>query len=175
MEPLRKLQKGNSYVLKFQEVNSKEYSFVPVYHSFDTISNSSFVVNEKTTEIQINGYPLPLSFRNGVQTAHAFEESNDKVQLVIYDGLTSGLNLSKDPKDLLLPSVHENFWRKFIDRRINAQNFQWSFLADSFEILGLSVKDKLSCYSNIHLIKSISKTEIEPEIFEVEIETEAEI
>lgn len=175
MEPLRKLQKGNSYVLKFQDINSKEYSFVPVYHSFDTISNSSFVTNEKTTEIQINGYPLPLAFRNGVQTAHAFEESNDKVQLVIYDGLTSGLNLSKDPNDLLLPSVHENFWRKFIDRRINAQNFQWSFLADSFEILGLNVKDKLSCYSNIHLIKSISKTEIEPEIFEVEIETEAEI
>lgn len=175
MEPLRKLQKGNSYVLKFQEVNSKEYSFVPVYHSFDTISNSSFVTNEKTTEIQINGYPLPLAFRNGVQTAHAFEESNDKVQLVIYDGLTSGLNLAKDPNELLLPSVHENFWRKFIERRINAQNFQWSFLADSFEILGLNVKDKLSCYSNIHLIKSISKTEIEPEIFEVEIETEAEI
>lgn len=175
MEPLRKLQKGNSYVLKFQEVNSKEYSFVPVYHSFDTISNSSFVTNEKTTEIQINGYPLPLAFRNGIQTAHAFEESNDKVQLVIYDGLTSGLNLAKDPNELLLPSVHENFWRKFIERRINAQNFQWSFLADSFEILGLNVKDKLSCYSNIHLIKSISKTEIEPEIFEVEIETEAEI
>lgn len=175
MEPLRKLQKGNSYVLKFQEVNSKEYSFVPVCHSFDTISNSSFVTNEKTTEIQINGYPLPLAFRNGIQTAHAFEESNDKVQLVIYDGLTSGLNLSKDPNNLLLPSVHKNFWRKFIDRRINAQNFQWSFLADSFEILGLNVKDKLSCYSNIHLIKSISKTEIEPEIFEVEIETEAEI
>lgn len=175
MEPLRKLQKGNSYVLKFQEVNSKEYSFVPVYHSFDTISNSSFVTNEKTTEIQINGYPLPLAFRNGIQSTHAFEQSNDKVQLVIYDGLTSGLNLAKDPNELLLPSVHENFWRKFIERRINAQNFQWSFLADSFEILGLNVKDKLSCYSNIHLIKSISKTEIEPEIFEVEIETEAEI
>lgn len=175
MEPLRKIQKGNSYVLKFQDVNSKEYSFVPVYHSFDTISNSGYVVNEKTTEIQINGYPLPLAFRNGIQTAHAFEESNDKVQLVIYDGLTSGINIAKDPTDLLLPSVHENFWRKFFERRINAQNFQWSFLADSFEILGLSVKDKLSCYSNIHLIKSISKTEIEPEIFEVEIETEAEI
>lgn len=175
MEPLRKLQKGYSYVLKFQDVNSKEYSFVPVYHSYDTISNSGYVVNEKTTEIQINGYPLPLAFRNGVQTAHAFEESNDKIQLVIYDGLTSGLNLSKDPNDLLLPSVHDNFWKKFFNRRINSQPFTWNFLADSFEILGLSVKDKLSCYSNIHLIKTISKTEIEPEIFEVEIETEAEI
>lgn len=175
MEPLRKLQKGYSYVLKFQDVNSKEYSFVPVYHSYDTISNSGYVVNEKTTEIQINGYPLPLAFRNGVQTAHAFEESNDKIQLVIYDGLTSGLNLCKDPNDLLLPSVHDNFWKKFFNRRINSQPFTWNFLADSFEILGLSIKDKLSCYSNIHLIKSISKTEIEPEIFEVEIETEAEI
>lgn len=175
MEPLRKLQKGNSYVLKFQDVNSKEYSFVPVYHSFDTISNSGYVVNEKTTEIQINGYPLPLAFRNGIQTAHAFEESNDKLQFVIYDGLTSGINIAKDPTQLLLPSVHENFWKKFFNRRINSQPFTWSFLADSFEILGLNVKDKLSCYSNIHLIKSISKTEIEPEIFEVEIETEAEI
>ncbi|MQP63333.1 hypothetical protein GFJ99_11570 [Flavobacterium sp. LMO6] len=175
MEPVRKLQKGNSYVLKFQDVNSKEYSFVPVYHSFDTISNSGYVVNEKTTEIQINGYPLPLAFRNGIQTAHAFEESNDKLQFVIYDGLTSGINIAKDPTQLLLPSVHENFWKKFFNRRINSQPFTWSFLADSFEILGLNIKDKLSCYSNIHLIKTISKTEIEPEIFEVEIETEAEI
>ena len=69
----------------------------------------------------------------------------------------------------------QNFWKKWFDRRINSQTFQWSFLADSFDLLDKSVKDKINCYSCIHLIKSISKTEIEPEIFEVEIETEAEI
>lgn len=175
MEPLRKLQKGNSFLLKFQDVNSKEYVFQPVFHSSTMIVNSGYKTDEKTTEILINGYPLPFPFRNGVQTAHAFEESNDKVQLIIYDGTTSGLNLAKDPTNLLLPNVHLNFYKKWFDRRINSQNFQWSFLADSFDLLNKSVKDKINCYSRIHLIKSISKTEIEPEIFEVEIETEAEI
>lgn len=175
MEPLRKLQKGNSFLLKFQDVNSQEYIYQPVFHSANLISNSGFKTDEKTTEIQINGYPLPFPFRNGVQTAHAFEESNDKIQLVIYDGTTGGLNLSKDPTELMLPGIHLNFFKKWFDRRINSQNFQWSFLADSFDLLNKSVKDKINCYSKIHLIKSISKTEIEPEIFEVEIETEAEI
>lgn len=175
MEPLRKLQKGNSFLLKFQDVDSKEYNYQPVFHSATMITNSGFKTDEKTTEIQINGYPLPFPFRNGVQTAHAFEESNDKVQLVIYDGTTGGLNLAKDPTDLLLPSIHINFFKKWFDRRINSQAFLWSFLADSFDLLNKSVKDKINCYSRIHLIKTISKTEIEPEIFEVEIETEAEI
>lgn len=175
MEPLRKLQKGNSFLLKFQDVNSKEYIYQSVFHSATMIANSGYKTDEKTNEIIINGYPLPFPFRNGVQTAHAFEESNDKLQLVIYDGTTGGLNLTKDPTDLLLPSIHQNFYKKWFDRRINSQNFQWSFLADSFDLLDKTVKDKINCYSCIHLIKSISKTEIEPEIFEVEIETEAEI
>lgn len=174
-EPLRKLQQGNSYLLKFQEVNSKEYEFLPVFHSNSLITNSSFKTDEKTTEIQINGYPLPVTFKNGIQTAHAFEQSNDKVQIVLYDGLTDSLNLAKEAPELLMPAIHSSFYSKWFDRRINSQVFQWDFLADSFDLFDKSVKDKINCYSCIHLIKSISKTEIQPEIFEVEIETEAEL
>ena len=175
MTPVRKLQKGNSYLLQFQEVNSKEYVFLPVFQNNSIIANSGYKTNEKTTEVTINGYPLPVTFRNGIQTAHAFEQATDKVQLVLYDGTTDGLNLAKDSSDLLMPSIHELFHKEWFNRRINSQVFEWNFLADSFDLFDKTVKDKINCYGCVHLVKTINKTEISPEIFEVEIETEAEI
>lgn len=175
MTPVRKLQKGNSYLLHFQDISSKEYVFLPVFQNNTIITNSGYKTNEKTTDIPINGYPLPVTFRNGIQTAHAFEQSSDKVQLILYDGTTEGLNLAKDSSDLLLPSVHAMFHKDWLSRRINSQVFEWNFLADSYDLFDKSVKDKINCYGCVHLIKSINKTEISPEIFEVEIETESEV
>ena len=175
MTPVRKLQKGNSYLLHFQDISSKDYVFLPVFQNNTIITNSGYKTNEKTTDIPINGYPLPVTFRNGIQTAHAFEQSSDKVQLILYDGTTEGLNLAKDSSDLLLPSVHAMFHKDWLSRRINSQIFEWNFLADSYDLFDKSVKDKINCYGCVHLIKSINKTEISPEIFEVEIETESEV
>jgi hypothetical protein len=146
-----------------------------VFHSVNGVVTEKYKTDEKTSEIQINGYPLPVVNFGGITTAHAFEEVSDKLQLVIYDGLTNGLNLAKNSDELLLPNIHTAFWKKWFDRRINSHSFQWSFIADSYELLNKGIKDKINCYSCNHLIRTMSKTQLDNKLYEVEIETEAEI
>jgi hypothetical protein len=173
--PVRKYNKGNSFLLKFKDVDSEIYKFLPRFHSFETITSENYTVDEKTSPIEINGLPLPLMDRNGSKTAHAFENDTSKLYLVIYDGLTSGKNITKDPTDLLIPRIHEVFWQKWFNRRLNAVNYLWTYIADSIELINFNVYNKVHAYKNIHLIKNIQKTEVKPDLFEVEIETEAEV
>ena len=170
--PSRKPQKGNSFALKYQDVNSEEYKYDSIYHSINEIGTTPLTANEKTQEITINAIPLPLTLRNGVQTAHDFEASNSKVTLVIYDGLTGSLNLAKPIDDLLIPKIHEQFYKKWFERRLNSILYTWSFIADGIQLLNFKPIDKIHAYKNIHMIKTIQKTEIDSDLFEVEIETE---
>lgn len=175
-QPNRKFQKGNKFVLKFQDINSEDYKYDHVFHSSNEISTAAYTVDEKTSEIVVNGLPLPLLLRNGVQTAHSFEQNNSKLYFVLYDGLnSSGLNLTKDPTPLLIPQIHLSFYEEWFKRRLNSQLFTWSFKADYVELYGLKIRDKIAAYLNIHLLKRITRTEYKPGEFEIEVESEASI
>ena len=171
--PSRKFQKGMSFLLKFADVDSKEFSFLPVFQNSEGISNVGFTKNQDTKEIEINALPLPLLLRNEVQTAYAFENNTSKAYFIKYDGLVEGKNLSKDCSDLLLPVVHAESWFDFMDFRINATSFKWPFKASIMKMLNLSVKNEAYAYDNVHLIKQITRTEITENVFEYEIETES--
>ena len=174
--PRRKFQKGNKFALKFQDVNSEDYSFESIFHSSSEISTAPYVVDEKTNEIVIDGLPLPLLQRNGIQTAHAFEQNSGKIYFCLYDGLNAqGLNLSKDPSPLLIPAVHSSFWDLWFKRRLDSQLFTWNFKADYIDIYDQKVRDKIVAYLNLHLIRRITRTEVKPGEFDIEIETEASI
>lgn len=171
-EPSRKMQSGISFHLKFQDIEGTEYTYDQVFHNKNGFVTSDFKTDSKTIPIEINGLPLPLKTLFNVTTAHAFEESSSKVYLVIYDGIYNGNNFSKPITDYLLPAVHLVDWKFYFETRIKAHNFNWVFLCTNEDIIDLTVKSKLYCYNNIHLIKEINKTEIEPDIYEVEIDTE---
>lgn len=173
--PPRKFTRGISFLLKFQDVKTDEYTFNPVYHSFEQIATSDFKTDEKTNEINVNALPLPLAVRNDIQTAHAFDTDETKIYAVIYDGLTSGLNLAKPSTELLMENIHESCWKKWFDYRIKSQNFSWSFLAYYENIIDLYYKGKVFAYGLHHIVKNLNRTEIAEDLFEIEIETEAEI
>ena len=169
--PLRKFQKGKSFLLKFQDVDSKDYTFLPVFQNVNGAVNSSFVTNEKTTTIEINALPLPLLFRNGVQTAHSFESNNSKPYFVIYEGLISGLNLSKNPFAILIPQVHLTNYKKWFQLQINAQEFTWPLRMFAEEYQKLKSNSKIFAYNRYHVVKNINDTEVAPDEFEIELET----
>jgi hypothetical protein len=170
--PLRKFTQGTSFLLKFAEIDNKDYKFLPVFHTRETIVNSNFVTNDKTTPIEINALPLPLLTRNGVQTAFALEQNDAKVFLVPYSGMYNGNNLAEPIEEYLLPAVHLQYWKKWFNFRINSHGFTWGFRAWNEQIASLKVKSKIYAYKKFHIIKSINKTEISPQLYEVEIETE---
>lgn len=172
-KPFRKFNQGKSFLLKFQDVDNKEFTFLPVFQSQARIVNSNYVTDDKTTTIEINGLPLPLLTRNGAQTAFALEQNNSKAYLVCYDGLYNGNNLAQPNNNYLIPAVHLAYWQKWFNFRINSHGFTWQFKTWNEFIMNLKVKTKIFAYQRVHIIKTINKTEIKPDLFEIDIETEA--
>lgn len=170
-KPLRKFTQGISFLLKFADIDNKDFVFLPVFHELDSVVNSNYVVDDKTTTIEINALPLPLLTRNGAQSAYALESNDSKVYLVNYDGIYNGNNLAKTNEEYCLPSVHLQYWSKWFNFQINAQGFNWSFKAWQESIYELKVKTKIFVYNKIHIIKTINRTEIQPDLFEIDIET----
>jgi hypothetical protein len=170
--PFRKFSQGTSFLLKFQDIDNKDFKFLPVFHSNQGVESSNFVTDEKTTTIEINGLPLPLLTRTTAQTAYALENNDSKVYLVKYDGLFNGNNLAQPINEYEIAAVHKQYWYKWFDFRIFAQGFRVNFKAWQEEITNLKAKTKIYMYKRFHIIKSINKTEEKPELFTIEIETE---
>lgn len=170
--PVRKYSKGNSFLLKFQDIDSKDYTYSPVFHNQSSIVSSNYKLDDKTTTIEINALPLPHTFINGVQTAHAFENNNSKMYLVPYNGLVGGNNYSLPINEYLIPAVHKIYWQKWFDFRINSVNYIWSFKCYVEQLEGLFSKSKIRAYENTHILKVINKTEIAPDQFEVEFDSQ---
>ncbi|MBC7747838.1 MAG: hypothetical protein H7Z76_04530, partial [Methylotenera sp.] len=170
--PYRKFSQGTSFLLKFQDIDNKDFKYLPVFHNNQGVESSNFVIDDKTTTIEINGLPLPILTRTTAQTAYAFENNDSKVYLVKYDGPFNGNNLAQPISEYEIPSVHQEYWYKWFDFRIFAQGFRLSFKAWQDEISDLKAKSKIYIYKRFHIVKSINKTEDKPELFSIEIETE---
>lgn len=171
--PLRKFSQGSSFLLKFQDIDNKDYTFLPVFQNQSSIVNSGYVTDDKTTTIEVNALPLPLLTRNEVQTAYALESNDAKVYLVKYDGIYNGNNLAQSNADYLIPVVHLAYWTKWFQFRINAHGFNWRFKVWNETIVNLKAKTKIFAYKRVHIIKTINKTEIKPDLFEIELDCEA--
>ena len=169
--PSRKFKKGISFLLKFQDVETKDFTFPVVFQNVNGIVNSSYVTNDKTNTIEINALPLPLFFRNNVQTAYAFESNSSKAYAVLYDGLTAGNNIAKDPFEISLPEVHKRGWYRWFLLRINGEEYAWPFSAFAEKLLKLKPTSKIFAYGKYHVVKSINDVEVSPGVFDIEIET----
>lgn len=169
--PLRKFSQGTSFLLKFADIEDTDYIFLPVFQNNQSFVNSNYVVDDKTTTIEINALPLPLLTRTTAQTAHGFESDNAKVYLIKYDGLYNGNNLAQSGIEYQIPSVHLKYWQKWFDFRIFAEGFLWTFKIWGESFKDIKAKTKIFAFNKYHIIKNINKTEIEPNEFSVDIET----
>lgn len=170
--PKRTFSKGNSFLLKYEDVTSDTYTWAPVFQNLEGYSTSGYLTDEKTTEVPFKALPLPLLKRNNVQTAHGFIEEKTKPLWVIYNGLVGGINVAQDPAPLSVPALHLQYHYTWLASRINATSYQWTFLAYMEQIQLLEAKSRVHAYRNIHLVKSLQKTEVKPDLFEVELTTE---
>jgi hypothetical protein len=171
--PARKFQQGMSFNLKFKDTEIKDYNYLQIFHDKHGYTTGSFVPTAKTKMIEINALPLPIVEKGGLTTAFCFENSDAKPYLILYDGLTAGKNIAKDPTPILIPAVHDRYYKKWFQFRINAQAFHWSFKTFSEKLIGFDIRKKIFAYGNFHIVKSITKTEFKPGQIDVDIETES--
>jgi hypothetical protein len=169
----RNFQQGMSFLLKFAAREESKFIFDEVYQDSKGYYTSGFIQNKNTNQIEINGLPLPLDTIRNFETASAFENSDSKLYIVRYAGLSSGRNATLSPEPLLIPQIHETNFRKWFDFRINAMTFKISFKALKNQVLNLNSKSKIFMYNKLHYVKTIMKTQTAPDIIEVEIESES--
>ena len=170
IRPRRKMNQGDSYLLKFTDIDSTVYTYDKVFQNKTDVLTTGFNADDKTNTIESNCLPLPVIDRNGILTAHSFENNDDKVYFVIYDGLNEDTNHSLPNNDYLLPVVHERYWYSWLEFRINAEFLFFSFTAHNEFVKDIRAKKLCYCYKNFHLIKTLERTEIAPDLFEVNIE-----
>lgn len=163
--------KGDTFLLQFKEVGSSdEYLWDKIFVDQGGMVIDSYNKDENTTEIIINGLPLPIADKKGVLTADHYVDDEQLVKLIIFDGSIASDNRAQDNQDLLLASVYYEDHRNWLYLRIVGKEKSWSFIIPEEEIRDLDVKKQAFAYGRHHVIKSINKDSIRDGIWNVEVQ-----
>lgn len=128
-------------------------------------------VPKDTTQIDINGFCLPLTTFRATTTAKTFQETST-LMLVYYDGLDSnGDNHAKNPAGLHGTEFAESVKDWFMNRLTNF-TFRWTFFALKSKIRKFNIRSEIFAYNKKHWIKSWVKNSVSDKYYSVEIETE---
>jgi len=171
LEPAKTFNNDVSFLLKFADVDSEYYKYDMIFQNKAGFEASDKNVTSKTNTIIIDAAPLPQKSIDLIETAFAFDHGgNSKIYTVLYDGLNAdGLNLTKDITPVLIPAIHQKHYIKWFGFRINAINYEWTFKMFSEKLQ--KIKKKVWAYGLYHIVKSMSKTQIDEDLYEVDIET----
>ncbi|WP_417200146.1 hypothetical protein [Bizionia sp.] len=170
-DPRRVFSKGDTYLLKFQDVSSEEYTFDSVFVKENEVLINNYVANDDTNEIVINGLPLPIATKKNITTADHFLDDKSRLKLIVYDGTAATLNVAEPVDDLLVPAVYALHFDKWLKLRLNAQMFTWSFVMTDEQLRNIKSRNKVFAYKNNHILKTINKDLVARGIWNVELET----
>jgi hypothetical protein len=173
--PLRKFNQGISFLNKFADVDDEKYKYDQVFQDMNGVTTSGFTVDdEKTSTIEVNMLPLPIETISDIKTAYSFENNDQKCYLVAYNGLQNSLNISQANTNYLMPNIYNLYWKDWIKFRIFSQQFTWNFLMWNEKYKEIMFNNRIFAYGKHHIVKLLNRTEIQPDLFEVEIETESQ-
>lgn len=170
-KPRRIFSKGDTYLLKFQDLSSEEYTFDSIFIKQGELFINDYTTNDDTTEIIINSVPLPIATKKNITTADHFLDDKSRLKLIVFDGSTASNNLAEDVEELLIPSVYVNHFENWLNLRLNAQGFSWSFIMTDEQLRKIGIRNKVFAYKNNHVIKNINKDLVSRGIWNVELET----
>lgn len=171
LKPKREFNKLKSKLLKFKNPGIKSSFYLPVYQDKNQIVFNELNVTDLTDKIELDILPLPQKSEFFVETAHLFEyEGNNKMYFMLYDGLQNTRNITVDPDELLLPNIHSNYHQNWFSFLLNAIGYTWLFKMFLEQVV--KIKKKCFAYGRYMVIKSIDKTQVSEDLFEVEIEAE---
>ena len=170
LKPKKEFNKLDSFLLKYADANNKEITFQPIFISKDIIDFSNNLVDKQTETIEIDILPLPQKSENLIQTAFSSDLGGaSKIYAILYDGLQNNVNTTLETTPLMIPTMYEVYHKIWLDFRLRAISYSWVF---KMYLEQLSAIDKkVFAYGRYHIVKTLDKTQISEDLFEVEIET----
>ncbi|WP_413512657.1 hypothetical protein [Myroides odoratus] len=160
---------NNKYLLKYEEnEDEKVLDRIIIDAKEIKVVKPSEMLPEIENTISIDAFPL-LYEENTVITK---DLGSDKINLLIYNGLLEGSNYVQVPTSLLIPSIHNQYYKEWLNNRAVAKSFDIDFSAMTEDAVSIKVKDRIFMHNNFHIIKSISKQQVSRDIVEIEMKTE---
>lgn len=170
--PKKTFLQKRSFIIKFPEMDSP-YTLDSMYYDYKG-SKINGLKKEDTIEIDINGYPLPVSKPKDISVPTAIDvlESSDVVGLVFYDGLVDGQNNSKSVPGCAHPELFNKNFLTFLRQRTKGIQYQWQKEVNAERFSQISIKNYIFCNNNIHLIVSLNKDKVGDNTNQIDIITE---
>lgn len=172
-EPKKSFLSKQSYLIKFPEMDDKAYQLPVVQvtdNSYQVLKADEANTLTNVTEVQIGGYCLPRIMYEGIYTAIARKSGEQTIGMIWYDGLHNGQNNAGFRKTLTPPLVAE-YWKDWYKMRIAATEYTWSFVCNKNQFRHIALRDTILAYNQRMLIKSINKSVLDKEHYQVEITT----
>lgn len=168
-DPYRSRNDKQAFLITFPDAEGAGVQ--NVYFDESGYSVNPVKKDANATEININGFCLPLETFRATTTAKAFQEEGS-LMLVHYDGLNqNGDNHATNPAGLHGSEFAESVRDWYMNRLTNF-TFKWSFRASKSQVRNFNIRSEIFAYNKKHWIKSWVKNSVSEKIYEVEIETE---
>lgn len=167
-EPKKNFLTKQSYLIKFPEMDDKSYQLPIVQvtdNSYQVLSPQEASKLTDVTEVQIGGYCLPRVMFKGNYTPIARKSGEATIGLIWYDGNNGGF------RKALTPPLVAEYWKEWYKMRIAAAEYTWSFVCNKNRFRHIALRDTILAYKQRMLIKSINKTVLDKEHYQVEITT----
>lgn len=171
----KKFQKKQSFLLEYSDVENLDSQ--SVYHDFDGVQSSEFTKADNTNVIEIEALPLAIK-ADTVTTALSSENKDNKLYAVLYDGLQDPLNTGTllnttiiDLTPLNITTIHNKYYKNWLDFRIDSNAYYWSFYMFAEQSRNIDIRKKIFAYGLFHIIKNIKRTQIQPSLYKIDIET----
>jgi len=171
--PERIFNQGKSFELKFQDVQSDDYTFPSIYVDANGIHQSPYIKKDETQEITIDAIALPLKQFGDALTADGFIDDSSKFQIILYNGLVGGSNYTTNPSALTLVNIYPIYYKDWIDFLLNAIGFKWKFNSFYEKIKDLTIKSTVFAYGQFHVVRKITRRNVSNSIMQTDIETES--
>lgn len=169
LKPQKEFNRLSSIYLKYnQDADSEQYTSVFVDKNQVLFDDS--LVTSDTETITIDAIPLPQRSEDFIETAFLNETPGEsKILMVLYDGLKDDLNLTTQITELMLPNIYQSFHKKWFNFRLLSILYRWFFKMYGESLA--KINKKVFAYGRYHIVKTIDKTQISEDLFEVKITT----
>lgn len=168
--PIKVYSEKRSFNIVFPEMDEEKDSLNNIFINENGVKLGG-APQEETTELKINGYPLPAEYFKGVLAAAIKLDSNSVLSLIYYNGDLGGTNSPLMATGLLpqviLPDVEE--WFKM---RIESTELKWDFIVNKNKFRHIKIRDILYAYNKRLWIKEITRNVLNERYYQVSIVTE---
>jgi hypothetical protein len=163
------------YELSFADGKSNEtYIYDSVLIDKDRFVVSNYTEKSTVNSIKIDALPLPVVTKGGVNTAYSYEDETSKLRIVFMNPVNSSTApVSFWNKNVLIPSIYENNYKKWLDFRINSIAWNWEFIISVEKFRLIKIQSLIYAYSNYHVLAEVEKERLDKSWWRIVAKTES--